>query len=73
MGYKLILVSGRRESQRESTERQLAEVGIVYDQLILGVTGGKRVLLNDAKPKGTLDTAVGITVKRNKGLKGVHI
>ena len=54
-GYNIILVSGRRESDRKVTEEQLAHYGLFYDQLILGISGGIRVLINDTKP-GTATT-----------------
>jgi len=73
-GYKIILVTGRRESDRYITEKQLEYYGIFYDQLIMGITGGERVLINDTKPtKKLIPTAVAITVERNKGLKSIII
>ena len=38
-GYRFILVTGRRESTRVATEKQLHSKGIVYDQLIMGIGG----------------------------------
>ena len=32
---------------RITTERHLSELGIFYDQLIMGVGGGQRILIND--------------------------
>jgi len=72
-GYKIILVTGRRESVRKETEVQLSKAGILYDQLVMGVTGGVRVLINDRKPNGTDDTAVSVNVIRNCGLEEVDI
>ena len=70
-GCCIILVTGRRESVRADTERQLAEAGIVHDHLIMGVGGGKRVLINDLKPNGEL-TAEAICIDRNKGMRGIE-
>jgi hydroxymethylpyrimidine pyrophosphatase-like HAD family hydrolase len=72
-GYNIILISGRREGARKETERQLAEVGIIYDKLILGVGGGVRVLLNDKKPEGTIETALAYNLIRNTGIKDIEI
>jgi NDP-sugar pyrophosphorylase family protein len=47
LGHKIILVSARKESSRRFTEKNLARLGIPYDQLILGVSQGKRVVVND--------------------------
>lgn len=70
---KLILITGRRESTRKATEKQLSEVGIVFDQLIMGVSNASRVLINDRKPDSDQDTCFAINVDRNVGLEGVEI
>jgi len=71
-GYNIILLTGRRESLREQTERQLTEVGIFYDQLIMGVGGGCRVLINDMKPDGEV-TSVAFNPERNEGIKDIVV
>jgi len=58
---------------RNKTEKQLSKIGIFYDQLIMGIGGGDRVLINDRKPDSTRDTAYVINLDRNEGLKGVNI
>jgi ribonucleotide monophosphatase NagD (HAD superfamily) len=71
-GYNIILLSGRREGTRKETERQLAEMGIIYDQLILGVGGGVRHLINDIKPDAS-KTAFSHNINRNKGIGDIEI
>lgn len=71
-GYNIILLTGRRESLREQTERQLTEVGIFYDQLIMGVGGGARVLINDKKPDGEI-TSIAFNPERNEGINEIDI
>jgi phosphoglycolate phosphatase-like HAD superfamily hydrolase len=71
-GYRIILITGRKESMREITKNQLKQVGIYYDRLIMGVGNGPRFLINDTSAEGE-DTAFGITVKRNNGIKDVQI
>ena len=71
-GYNIILLTGRRESLRQQTERQLTEVGIFYDQLIMGVGGGCRVLINDKKPDGEI-TSIAFNPERNEGINGIDI
>lgn len=66
-GCKIILVTGRRESVRKQTEDQLSSVGILYDILIMGITGGERVLINDKKANSEQNTATSINLERNKG------
>ena len=72
-GYNIILTTGRRESMRKVTEKQLAEVGIIYDTLIMGIKGGKRVLINDRKPSGNKNYASAINLTRNEGINNIKI
>ena len=74
--YRVILLTGRKESMRIRTEKQLEQCGIFYDQLVMGVGGGARVLINDLKPDEedpNNPTAIAINIKRNIGLKDVKI
>ena len=68
-GYNIILMTGRRESQRKDTEKQLNSYNIFYDQLIMGVGGGDRVIINDRKPNSDRNTAYAINLDRNGGFK----
>jgi hypothetical protein len=72
-GHKIILTTGRRESMRAFTEGQLRSLGIAYDQLIMGLGRGPRIIINDAKPDSNQPTAIGITLTRNEGLGGVEL
>jgi len=71
--YNIILVTGRRESMRPKTEKMLEELGIFYDQLIMGIGGGQRVLINDLKKDSDEPTALAINIERNTGIKDVKI
>lgn len=73
LNYKIILTTGRKESSRERTEAQLASLGIMYDQLIMGITNGERILINDKKPVGINNTARAVNVVRNAGLAHIDI
>jgi hypothetical protein len=66
--YHVVITTGRKESARESTIKQLQRAGILYDQLIMSFGGGDRILINDRKPNSDRDTAYVINVDRNKGL-----
>ena len=66
--YHIVITTGRKESAREATVKQLQRAGILYDQLIMGFGGGDRILINDRKPNSDRDTAYVINVDRNKGL-----
>ena len=71
-GYNIILTTGRKESLRNITETQLSKVGIFYDQLIMGIGGGARYIINDRKPDGT-DTSYAINLNRNEGIQNINI
>ena len=71
-GYNIILITGRRESMRETTKKQLADLGIFYDTLLMGIGGGTRILVNDKKPNGQ-ETAFAICLERDKGIKDINI
>ena len=66
-GYCIVLVTGRKESLRKQTERQLSEVGIFYDKLIMGIGGGERYVVNDRKPDGR-EAAFSVSIDRDKGI-----
>jgi len=72
-GYNIILITGRRESERKLTEEQLNKVGIVYDRLIMGIGGGDRVIINDMKLNSSVPTAYAINLIRNIGLENIDI
>jgi hypothetical protein len=71
-GYNIILTTGRKESLRTITEKQLSDVGIFYDQLIMGIGGGERWLINDKKSNG-IETAIAINLNRNKGILNLNL
>lgn len=71
-GFNIILTTGRKESQRALTEAQLEKLGIFYDQLIMGIGGGPRYLVNDKKPDGKY-TAFAFNLNRNEGLDSIEI
>tara|TARA_A100001015_G_C15037250_1_gene737121 strand:+ start:3983 stop:4339 length:357 start_codon:yes stop_codon:yes gene_type:complete len=72
-GYNIILTTGRKESCRKLTEEHLEKAGIFYDQLIMGIGGGPRILINDLKPDSDKETATAINLIRNKGVKNVKV
>ena len=63
-GHRLILVTGRKESHRKQLEKQLRNAGIFWDKLIMGLSNGPRVIVNDVIEGGE-DRALGYNVKRN--------
>ena len=69
-GHKIILVTARKESARLLTEKHLRELGIPYDQLIMGVASGVRIVIND-KIYDNLDRAASINVTTNEGFEKI--
>lgn len=65
-GHRVILTTGRRSVLRLETEQQLSDAKIAYDELIMDLPPGIRIVVNDAKPDVPV-TAYGITVPRNQG------
>ena len=52
-GCNIILTTGRPESMRNLTEKQLEYFHLFYDQLVMGLKNHPRVLINDDR-KGML-------------------
>ena len=71
-GYKIIITTGRKESYRKFTEKQLLVCGIAYDQLIMGLGRGERIVINDKKVDGT-NTATAICIDRNEGIGKINL
>ena len=71
-GYYIVLTTGRKECMRDLTAKQLQDTGLFYDQLVMGLPRGQRVLINDSKPDMN-QTALAFTVERNKGIREIDI
>ena len=72
-GYYIVITTGRKESARNATIKQLQRAGIVYDQLIMGFGGAKRYIINDTKTDSDEDTVFAITVNRNEGIENLDL
>lgn len=70
-GDRLILMTGRPESMRSITEKQLLEAGIAWHQLIMDVGIGVRILVNDMRKDDDRPTAAAINLQRNKGVLSI--
>lgn len=69
-GYRIILTTGRNESMREVTEKQLRYAGLFWDMLIMGIGGGERILINDMSTNN-LPKAIAINVTRDEGFENI--
>lgn len=72
-GHKIILTTGRKESMRKITEKQLQSVGIFYDQLIMCLNRGERIIINDKKPNKDICVARAIQIERNIGIENIEL
>lgn len=70
-GHKIILCTARKESARDMTEKQLRDLGLCWDQLIMGVTSGKRVIINDKLNVNHPDRAESVNVITNGGFNKI--
>lgn len=68
-GDKIILVSARKESARKMTEKILDELMVPYDQLILGVTQGCRIIVNDKLRQTSMSRCRSIDVITDNGFR----
>lgn len=71
-GHKIILTTARKESSRKLTENQLNVLGISWDQLIMGVSSGERILINDKYLENDKNRATSINVITNFGFKNIR-
>ena len=69
-GYHIVLTTGRKECMRKMTVKALLDNGIFYDQLVMGLPRGERILINDTKPDMN-QTARAFVVCRNDGLSSI--
>lgn len=67
LGHTIILMTARKESARDMTERQLEDLGVMWDHLIMGVTSGKRILINDKLELHDPDRALAVNVITDLG------
>tara|TARA_R110000824_G_scaffold10056_11_gene44634 strand:- start:2279 stop:2680 length:402 start_codon:yes stop_codon:yes gene_type:complete len=70
-GHHIILTTGRRESLRERTATHLQAMGIPYDILLMGITSGYRVLINDKNTSGD-DSCFAVNLKRDEGFSNTQ-
>jgi FMN phosphatase YigB (HAD superfamily) len=69
--YYIVITTARVEGLRQVTQKQLTDVGLFYDQMIMGLPNGPRVLINDKKPEGTI-SAVAYCIERDGGIKDIN-
>jgi hydroxymethylpyrimidine pyrophosphatase-like HAD family hydrolase len=71
LNHKIILMTARKESARDMTEKDLKKLGLMWDHLIMGVNGGVRVLVNDKLQPEDPDRAIAVNVITNEGFENI--
>ena len=66
-GSHIVFTTARPESLRDFTIKELKDNDIPFDQLVMGIGRGKRILINDNEPDGK-DRAIAYSLKRNEGI-----
>lgn len=70
-GYKIILTTARKESARQLTEEHLSKLGICWDILLMNITSGKRILINDKLLEEDQNRAISINVITDSGFEKI--
>jgi hypothetical protein len=71
IGHTIVLVTARKESAREMTESHLRSLGVMWDHLIMGVTSGHRVLINDRLLETDPARSISVNVKTDEGFGNI--
>jgi hydroxymethylpyrimidine pyrophosphatase-like HAD family hydrolase len=73
-GCHIVITTARPETYRNYTINELNDIGLKYDQLIMGLGRGTRILINDKDPnQPSIDRAVGINLNRNEGFNQINM
>lgn len=66
LGDNIVLMTARPEIEKSNLLRELSQKKIPFTKLIMGLSGGPRILINDKKPLKKIKTALAIQTKRNQ-------
>lgn len=61
LNYKIILLTSRKKSLREITEMQLINLGIIFDDLIMGIPKGEKYFIQNT------EKCYAINIVKNEG------
>jgi hypothetical protein len=62
LGHQIIITTARREENRAVLEENLRHLGIHWDKLIMDVSKGARIIINDKLQDSDPDRAIGLNV-----------
>ena len=71
-GHKIILTTARKVSARYITEKHLSDLGFCWDYLLMGMTSGTRLLINDKLQDIDPDRSVAINLITDSGFIDVN-
>lgn len=72
--HRIILTTARSEKYRKETEEFLHFLGIRYDEMVMSLPAGPRVIINDRKPsKKFTRSANSMEISRNQGIKHLSL
>lgn len=71
-GHYIVITTARPSSMADFTIKQLERFGVYYNKIIFDLPHGPRYIINDKKPSNP-NSAVGISIDRDKGLSSVII
>lgn len=63
---EIVFTTSRPEKYRDITEKQLADLGLQYKQLVMGLSSNKRIIVNDYNNINQYPNCSSINLKRNK-------
>ena len=73
-GYYIVLSTARNGLNREYLTNELKRNNIIYDELIMDLSSGPRIVVNDRKPSEFLrPSASAFEVKRNQGIMDLDV
>lgn len=68
----IIITTARPEFLRNNTINTLNHYNLRFDYLLMGITNGKRYLINDIANENSEDKAIAFNVIRDKGINFLH-
>jgi NDP-sugar pyrophosphorylase family protein len=71
-GHKIILTTARKESARYITEKHLSDLGFCWDYLLMGITSGTRILINDKLTESDPDRAKALNLITDGGFTDIN-
>jgi hypothetical protein len=63
--FQVVITTARIEKYRELTEKQLTDIGLEYDYLLMGMAHSKRIIINDYGKSNPYKSCDAINLKRN--------